>query len=145
MDAGKARCGLVLGGFSRALEAVSVVGTFGAKKYSDGGWQYVPLGIDRYTDAMQRHYLKESTGETLDPEGQMHAAQVAWNALARLELMLREQEFEERGMPHECDCSIPELIRDCDCTRRAGRGVRPARDGLSVCDKTSSVPAAGGE
>lgn len=93
LDAGKNRLGLVVGGFSRALKAVGEVGTFGAGKYTANGWMSVPNGVERYTDAMYRHLLDEAAGETTDPQtGIAHAAHAAWNALARLDLMLREQE-----------------------------------------------------
>ena len=91
LDAGKPRLGLVFLGFSLALEAVGEVGTYGASKYSPKGWQEVPEGQERYTDAMLRHLLAEAT-EPMDESGLPHAAQVAWNALARLELMLRTRE-----------------------------------------------------
>ncbi len=92
LDHGKPRLGLVLGGFSRALQAVGAVGTFGAAKYTDDGWISVPNGQRRYTDAMLRHLLQEASGEQSDPEsGLPHAAHVAWNALARLDLALREK------------------------------------------------------
>ena len=96
LDSGKPRLGLVLMDFSRAVRAVSEVGTYGAQKYTDHGWISVPDGVSRYTDAMLRHLLAEGKGEIHDPEsGLMHAAQVAWNALARLDLQLRE--LEEHG------------------------------------------------
>lgn len=96
LDQGKVRPGLVLGGFSRALTEVSRVGTFGANKYTDNGWQHVPDGISRYTDAMHRHLLAEAAGEQRDPESELlHAAHAAWNALARLDLMLRDKEKPE--------------------------------------------------
>lgn len=89
LDSGKPRPALVLGGFSQALQAVTEVGTFGAKKYTDNGWMLVPNGISRYTDAMLRHYLEEASGSHHDPETDLlHAAHLAWNALARLELMI---------------------------------------------------------
>lgn len=92
LDAGKPRVALVLGGFSRALMAVSEVGTFGANKYSDNGWKSVENGLQRYSDALGRHLLKEAGGELTDDEsGLLHAAHAAWNALARLELILREE------------------------------------------------------
>lgn len=91
LDAGKPRPGLVFGGFSLALDAVCKVGTDGAVKYSDDGWLQVPDGIARYTDAMLRHQLSEGRGETHDGSGSRHAAHVVWNALARLELMLRRE------------------------------------------------------
>lgn len=88
---GKIRAGLVLGDFRLALIEVVKVGTMGAAKYSDHGWLGVPNGINEYTEAMMRHWLKESY-EHHDPEsGLFHEAHVAWNALARLELLLREQ------------------------------------------------------
>lgn len=93
LDAGKNRLGLVVGGFSRALRAVGRVGTFGAEKYTAHGWVSVPDGQERYTDAMYRHLLDEAAGEVLDPQtGIPHAAHAAWNALARLDLLLRAQE-----------------------------------------------------
>lgn len=92
LDTGKPRVGLVLGGFARALLEVSKVGTFGANKYSDNGWMQVDNGVNRYHDAKNRHDLEGSI-TLLDPEsGYLHAAHEAWNALAKLDLMLREQE-----------------------------------------------------
>lgn len=92
LDAGKIRCALVIGGFSAALWQVSRVGTFGAAKYTPNGWKEVEGGIDRYTDAMARHLLAEAMGEEFDSESKLlHAAHAAWNALARLELILRER------------------------------------------------------
>ncbi len=92
LDAGKTRAALVIGGFALALIEVSKVGTYGAAKYTDSGWVYVPNGKDRYDDAFMRHWLKAHTGETIDPDtGLLHAAHAAWNALAYLDLVLREQ------------------------------------------------------
>src|SRR5690554_7933557 len=90
LDAGKTMAG-VLADFPRALKSVAEVGTFGAKKYSRGGWQSVPRGVERYTDAMWRHLLEDGISEFDVDSGLRHAAQVAWNALARLELMLRAE------------------------------------------------------
>lgn len=93
LDAGKPRCALVLGGFSRALEQVALVGTFGAAKYTDNGWRTVPNGQERYSDALYRHLLQEAQGQDSDPDsGLLHAAHTAWNALARLELILQQLE-----------------------------------------------------
>jgi hypothetical protein len=90
LDAGKPRPGLVLAGFALALARVTDVGTYGAGKYSDNGWKEVTGGFERYTDAMLRHWLKEAH-EMNDPDTEIqHAAHVAWNALARLELLLRD-------------------------------------------------------
>ena len=93
LDAGKCRPGLVLGSFARALWAVSMVGTYGAVKYTENGWVSVPNGQARYDDAGLRHWLKEKMGEPVDPDTELdHAAHAAWNALARLDLMIRERE-----------------------------------------------------
>lgn len=91
--------------FSRALEQVALVGTYGRIKYTRGGWLSVPDGIIRYTAALIRHLFKLNTEGKFDqdpyydtPEGAQfkgrirHRAQVAWNALAALELELRAEE-----------------------------------------------------
>lgn len=91
LDVGKNRLGLVLYGFARALEAVGRVGTFGADKYSPDGWVSVPDGVNRYTDALYRHLLAEAREDLDDESGLLHAAHAAWNALARLDLMLRDK------------------------------------------------------
>lgn len=75
-----------LNDWALALAEVCRVAEFGAKKYSRGGWLRVPDGIRRYTCALFRHLL----GLAAD-DGQDHDAQVAWNALSRLELKLRLQ------------------------------------------------------
>lgn len=91
LDGGKPDTSLLLH-FGKALLAVAEVGTIGAKKYSRGGWQEVPDGVNRYTAAMGRHVFSEHYHAVDDDTGCLHAAQVAWNSLARLELMLRERD-----------------------------------------------------
>ena len=95
LDAGKVRPSLILNAMPLAILAVAEVGTYGANKYSENGWKDVDNGIARYTDAMDRHRIKEGLEVFDGDSGLMHAAQVAWNALARLELML----CEFRSMP----------------------------------------------
>lgn len=91
--------------FPLALKAVALVSLFGANKYAWKGWESVPDGVNRYGDALVRHLTDEQSGvipgadmkllEMLysicapTPEI-MHSAQAAWNALAKLELMIRE-------------------------------------------------------
>lgn len=88
LDRGKVMAG-VLEDFALALLAVAEVGTFGANKYSRRGWERVPNGIERYNDAKWRHALK-GRHESHDPDSKLlHASHEAWNALAKLELMLR--------------------------------------------------------
>jgi len=91
-DSKKPDLDLVLGDFATALQLVGCVGTYGAKKYSKHGWLVVDNGVRRYSSAMLRHYFLESEGEYLDSETDLpHAAAVAWNALARLQLILNER------------------------------------------------------
>lgn len=80
--------------FPRALLEVAKVSEFGCHKYK------VPLGdrdflrspniVEDCTDALGRHLVAEVLeGPVNDKDGRMlHAAQAAWNALARLEAML---------------------------------------------------------
>lgn len=98
LDAGKTRPSLIFNSMPRALMEVARVGTYGCVKYTEDGWLHVDNGIKRYTDAMDRHRLYEFIEGPIDLSSQgdgvtiLHAAQIAWNALARLELMLRPQE-----------------------------------------------------
>lgn len=94
LDNGKPMASLI-GDFGLALLEVAEVSTFGAKKYTREGWKHVPNGIERYSDAMWRHLLKENTSELDDDSSLTHAAHLAWNALARLELMMREKNEQE--------------------------------------------------
>lgn len=98
-DTGKAP--LARGGFlyfPRALAAVARCSEFGLKKYNldyeDRNFLEVEGGFGRYTDGMLRHLAGEVTDEGgVDPETSLpHAYAVAWNALARLELKLKEEE-----------------------------------------------------
>jgi|DEB19_MinimDraft_3_1074340.scaffolds.fasta_scaffold51848_1 hypothetical protein len=96
LDAEKQRPSLVFEDMFRALNAVISVGEYGAKKYSYGGWLRVEQGEQRYTNAMYRHILAENE-DGYDRDTQLlHAAHVAWNAMARLELMLRSGEWSLR-------------------------------------------------
>lgn len=98
LDAGKPLHGSVLLDFSKALEEVGKVGTFGAAKYTLQGWLRVPDGHRRYTDALFRHLLREGAGETFDADsGLSHAAHAAWNALARLELAIRQRKYRRKN------------------------------------------------
>lgn len=92
-DQGKPRLGEMLIDFSDSLTLVAQVWAFGADKYAKSNWKHVGNGIDRYTNAMLRHLIKEGPDCTAtDDESElMHAAHVAWNALARLHLIMEKQ------------------------------------------------------
>lgn len=96
LDAGKPDLSLLCD-FPRAISAVGQVATFGARKYTRGGWLSVQDGERRYTSALLRHVF--ATSLTDSDSGLDHAAHAAWNALARLELMLRERELYTKGNP----------------------------------------------
>lgn len=96
LDLGKApiRSGL-LEYFPRACMAVANISAYGSTKYTWGGWQHVPEGIKRYGDAQIRHICKAAIeGKSDEESGLAHAAHEAWNALARLELLIRKEEEE---------------------------------------------------
>ncbi len=92
-DKAKPMAGVLLD-FSRALQTVVDVGTYGAKKYTRTGWVAVSDAETRYTDALVRHLLAMGVDpDGLDKEtGLPHLAHVAWNALAVLELQARRKE-----------------------------------------------------
>lgn len=89
-DADKPRMDLLLSGCPMALEAVSSILTFGAKKYSAHSWQSVERGEERYLAALLRHLTAHAKGEMNDPEsGMPHLAHAACNAMFILELEMR--------------------------------------------------------
>jgi hypothetical protein len=95
MDVGKAPvvCGFIAY-FPRAMNAVALVSEYGARKYNDGeyktDWQKVPNGFNRYSDGIGRHMTKAAI-ERYDDESQIaHLAHLAWNAMAALEIALKD-------------------------------------------------------
>lgn len=79
--------------FPRACLSIAHVSERGAQKYSWKGWESVPSGMSRYSDALVRHIALEAIEGPVDKDtGLLHKAQIAWNALAVLELYLREAE-----------------------------------------------------
>lgn len=95
-DAGKLFASL-LQNFSRALEGVAKVSTYGATKYTRDGWEVVPEGEQRYKDAMWRHLLKAGQ-EDLDQEsGLAHDYHALWNLLAYTELRLRREQSPQKS------------------------------------------------
>lgn len=54
LDAGKTRWSLLPLG---VIEGVAKVMTFGANKYSEGGWKEVPEARERYFSALMRHWV----------------------------------------------------------------------------------------
>lgn len=94
-DSNKPDAYLLFQDFPRALQEISKLANMGAhKKYAPHNWQYLEDGKQRYSSALVRHMIEE----ILCPdyvecdEVFLHATAVAWNAIARLELILREKE-----------------------------------------------------
>ena len=123
-DNNKPRLDLVLGDFATALWGVGLVGTFGANKYTDKGWHEVENGIERYSNALLRHYLNYKSGERNDRESNLpHLAHLAWNALAILQLYMEEwdKEMLSLGTIEEVSSSHPDfkpIVKCCykyDC------------------------------
>lgn len=101
LDGGKAAVVQgVLWYFPRALQAVAAQSDYGREKYqlefADKNFLRVDGGVERYTDGLGRHLLGEAKDEGgIDGDsGLPHAYAVAWNALARLEMMLIAEESE---------------------------------------------------
>jgi hypothetical protein len=102
LDAGKVRPALVMRGFAHAFWEISRVGTCGAAKYSELGFLDVEDGENRYEDAQMRHMLMRMIDGPTDKEltafatelgigtDVLHLACEAWNAMAKLELHMRE-------------------------------------------------------
>ena len=92
LDAGKIDIAMILALFPRALFGIGSVGVFGAEKYSLGGFLEVKDGVHRYTAAGVRHMLKNFISEDLDDDSLMeHKCHKAWNAMAELELFMRDK------------------------------------------------------
>jgi hypothetical protein len=90
-DAGKVHAG-ILNEFKRALMEIAKVGTAGLNKgYARGSWRTLPDAKERYLDAFWRHILAVEEINEADG-GVYHLAQVAWNAMALLELRLEDKE-----------------------------------------------------
>lgn len=83
--------------FPRALQAITQCSQFGHEKYKhvDEDWlnyQRLENAKLRYDNAMIRHFLEEGWEDTkFDKDSNLpHIYHTAWNALARLELYLKE-------------------------------------------------------
>ncbi|MGM9759315.1 MAG: dATP/dGTP diphosphohydrolase domain-containing protein [Parabacteroides sp.] len=72
-----------------AVKEVVRVYTAGAAKYGANKWQGLPDGYQCYRAALLRHMTEIEEGRLIDPEtGCLHAAQIAWNAIAMLHIQM---------------------------------------------------------
>lgn len=98
-DADKPRLGEMFLDFNIPLEQVARVWDFGTKKYGKGNWQYVTNARNRYTNALLRHLAAETKSDWDSETQLLHAAHVAWNALARLHFIIQatnEESYKRR-------------------------------------------------
>lgn len=90
----------VLARFPLALREVAKVSAWGTKKHEvpidDMSFLTIPDAYRVYSDACGRHLLDEAVEGPVNAAdgGLLHPAQLAWDALARLEVYLRGQEKE---------------------------------------------------
>lgn len=95
-DSSKPDVELLFSSFPRALLEVATIADHGAKKYTRDGWTKVEDGRRRYMGALGRHLLKRYIDGEYDGDSHLrHLAHSAWNALAVLELALKEDERSE--------------------------------------------------
>lgn len=86
-DNGKPLIGDMIIDYKTQLLELCKVFEHGTKTYGLGNWKQVENGEERFTNAMIRHLLRED--EVYDEEtGLLHAAQVFFNAGARLYFIL---------------------------------------------------------
>lgn len=86
-DNGKPLIGDMIIDYKVQLLELCKVFEHGTKTYGLGNWKQVENGEERFTNAMIRHLLRED--EVYDEEtGLLHAAQVFFNAGARLYFIL---------------------------------------------------------
>lgn len=88
--------------FPRAMREIARVTAYGATKHAPRGWQtFEPeYGMNYHRSKIGRHLLDlELDGPVNESDGQLlHAAQVAWNALAYLENYLKSEGGRDRSM-----------------------------------------------
>ena len=90
-DNGKPLIGDMIVDYKVQLLELCKVFEHGTKTYGLGNWKQVENGEERFTNAMIRHLLRED--EVYDEEtGLLHAAQVFFNAGARLYFILKRME-----------------------------------------------------
>ena len=87
-DGGKPQIADMIVDYKDQLLELCKVFEHGTNTYGLGNWKSVENGEQRFTNAMIRHLLKED--EVYDEEtGLLHAAQVFFNAGARLYFILK--------------------------------------------------------
>lgn len=89
-DKDKPRIGEMILDFKVPLIELCKVWEYGASKYSKSNWKSLDDGVNRYTNAMLRHLIAEEDSLYDEESNLLHAAHIAFNALARLYFILGE-------------------------------------------------------
>ena len=91
--------------FPRAIQAVAEVSKLGDAKHNNAtvrSYSGMENGHQEYSEAMIRHVFDEIMTGPIDPEdGKLHAARIAWAALARLEIQLEKEHGEPVDYQYE--------------------------------------------
>ena len=95
-DNGKLRLAEMIIDFRVAMEELCKVWEFGANKYEKSNLKKLANPIDRYTNALLRHLLAEETNLVDDESKLLHAAHIAFNALARLYFIARNKDVDTK-------------------------------------------------
>lgn len=90
-DNGKLRLAEMIIDFKIPMEELCKVWEFGANKYEKSNWKKLENPIDRYTNALLRHLLAEEANLVDDESKILHAAHIAFNALARLHFIAKNR------------------------------------------------------
>ena len=94
---GKPKLHLLFKQFPRAIKQIVLLSEYGHNKYKEGDedWQNFSRVKDSetsYIDAELRHLADMYEKNEIDESGYLHKVHKAWNALADLELELRNNE-----------------------------------------------------
>lgn len=92
-DQDKLRLAEMIIDFAPELQELCKVWTFGANKYSKSNWKLVENGCDRYSNALIRHLVAEDECLFDDESKLLHAAHIAFNALARMHFILHTLKY----------------------------------------------------
>ena len=107
-DNGKLRLAEMIIDFKIPMEELCKVWEFGANKYEKSNWKKLQNPVDRYTNAMLRHLLAEETNLVDDESKLLHAAHIAFNALARLYFIVRNKDVDTSKVVTQdpLDCGV---------------------------------------
>lgn len=120
-----------------ALEKLVEVFTFGATKYADHNWLQ-GLKWSNITASLERHLAAYKMGEDYDKEtGKLHAAHIAWNAMALLSHYRYHPDLDDRNhrfyYTKRVGLDIDEVIADFTGAYSERTGVTSQPDHWNYC------------